>query len=113
MLNTHSHKEAYGINALLCLISLVSISWTGLAPYKLPRVLDSLLIYQQPSSTTLYYSHQRVSALIEIRLRNEIREITCVNALARVTHLASSGSSTMLNTHSHKEAYGITMLCCV
>ena len=44
---------------------------SGLAPYKLPRALDSLLIYQQPSSTTLYYSYLRVSVLIEIRLRNE------------------------------------------
>ena len=63
MLNTHSHKEAYGYsNALLCLVSLTSISWTGLAPYKLPRALVSLLLYQQPSSTTLYYSHQGMSA---------------------------------------------------
>ena len=58
MLNTHSHKEAYGINALLCLVGLTSISWTGLAPYRSPRALVSLLLYQQPSSTTLYYSYQ-------------------------------------------------------
>ena len=57
MLNTHGHKEAYGINALLCLVGLTSISWTGLALHKLPRALVSLLMYQQPSSTTLYYSH--------------------------------------------------------
>ena len=63
-------------NALLCLVSLASISWTGLAPYKLPRVLDSLLLYQQPSSTTLYYSYLGMPALIEIRLSNETREIT-------------------------------------
>ena len=81
MLNTHSHKEAYGINALLCLVSLVSISWTGLAPHKLPRVLDSLLFYQQPSSTTLYYSHQERSSLARVRLSNETGEITCVSML--------------------------------
>ncbi len=46
---------------------------SGLAPYNLPRALDSLLLYQQPSSTTLYYSYLRVSALIEIRLSNETR----------------------------------------
>jgi len=78
MLNTHSHKEAYGINALLCLISLVSISWTGLAPYKLPRALDSLLIYQQPSSTTLYYSYLGILTLIEVRSRNGAGGITDV-----------------------------------
>ena len=49
---------------------------SGLAPHKLPRALDSLLIYQQPSSTTLYYSYLGMPALIEIRLRNETREIT-------------------------------------
>ena len=77
MLNTHSHKEAYGYsNALLCLVSLTSISWTGLAPYKLPRALVSLLLYQQPSSTTLYYSYLGMLVLIEIRLRSETGEIT-------------------------------------
>ncbi len=30
---------------------------SGLAPYKLPRALDSLLIYQQPSSTISPYSY--------------------------------------------------------
>ena len=75
MLNTHSHEEAYGINALLCLISLVSISWTGLAPHKLPRALDGLLMYQQPSSITLYYSYQEHLFLTEARLRNETGEI--------------------------------------
>ena len=44
---------------------------SGLTPYKLPRALDSLLLYQQPSSTTLYYSYLGMPALIEIRLRNE------------------------------------------
>ncbi len=53
-----------------------SICWTGLAPHKLPRALVSLLMYQQPSSTTLYYSYQGMPALIEIRLRNETGEIT-------------------------------------
>ncbi len=82
MLNTHSHKEAYGINALLCLVSLVSISWTGLAPYKSPRALDSLLIYQQPSSTTLYYSYPGVLVLIKARPWNETREITDITFLS-------------------------------
>ena len=77
---------------------------SGLAPYKLPRALDSLLLYQQPSSTTLYYSYLGMPVLIEARLRNETREITCVNALARVAHLASSGSSTMLNAHNRKRS---------
>ncbi len=52
-------------------VRVVQVASSGLAPYKLPRALDSLLIYQQPSSTTLYYSYLRVSVLIEIRLRNE------------------------------------------
>ena len=54
---------------------------SGLAPYKLPRALDSLLIYQQPSSTTLYYSYLRMPALIEIRLSNETGEITDITFL--------------------------------
>ena len=42
MLNTHGHKENLMYNnALLCLVSLVSISWTGLAPHKLPRALEA------------------------------------------------------------------------
>ena len=60
---------------------------SGLAPYKLPRALDSLLLYQQPSSTTLYYSYLRVSALIEIRLSNETRGITHVSTVF-VNHIA-------------------------
>ena len=52
---------------------------SGLAPYKLPRALDSLLIYQQPSSTTLYYSYQERSSMTEARLRNEAGEITYVS----------------------------------
>ena len=67
---------------------------SGLAPHKPPRALDSLLIYQQPSSTTLYYSYQEHLFLTKARLRNETREITGVNTLVRVTHLASSGPST-------------------
>ena len=54
---------------------------SGLAPYKLPRALDSLLIYQQPSSTTLYYSYLRVSALIKVRPWNETGEITDITFL--------------------------------
>ena len=95
MLNAHNRKGSpRHDNALLCLVSLAGISWTGLATYKTPRAIAVKLLYQQSSSTTLYYSHLRVPALIEIRLRNETREITCVNALARVTHLASSGLAT-------------------
>ena len=88
---------------------------SGLAPYKSPRALDSLLLYQQPSSTTLYYSYPGMPALIEIRLRNEAGEITCVNALARAAHLASSGSSTMLSTHDRKgnQRHNNALLCLV
>ncbi len=75
---------------------------SGLAPYKSPRALDSLLLYQQPSSTTLYCSYLGMLCLIDGRPWNETGEITCVNALARVAHLASSGSSTILNVHNHK-----------
>ncbi len=59
-------------------VRAVQVVSSGLAPYKLPRALDSLLLYQQPSSTTLYYSYLGMPALIEIRLRNETREITYV-----------------------------------
>ena len=51
---------------------------SGLAPYKSPRALDSLLLYQQPSSTTLYYSYQEHLFLTKARLRNETGEITYV-----------------------------------
>ena len=40
--------------------------------------------------------------MTEAGLSNETGEITYVNALARVAHLASSGSSMMLNTHDRK-----------
>ncbi len=88
---------------------------SGLAPHKLPRALDSLLIYQQPSSTTLYYSYPGILTLIEVRSRNGAGEITCVNALARVTHLASSGSSTILNAHNRKGSprHNNALLCLV
>ena len=56
-----------------------------LAPYKLPRALDSLLLYQQPSSTTLYYSYLGMLALADVRLRNETGEITYVST-AFVNH---------------------------
>ena len=48
-----------------------SICWTGLAPHKLPRALVSLLMYQQPSSTTLYYSYQKHPSQTEAGLRSE------------------------------------------
>ena len=38
-------------------VRAVQVVSSGLAPYKLPRALASLLLYQQPSSTTLYYSY--------------------------------------------------------
>ena len=69
---------------------VVQVVSSGLAPYKLPRALDSLLIYQQPSSTTLYYSYLGMPVLIEARLRNETREITGVNTLARVAQQRTS-----------------------
>ena len=64
-------RKSYDIRA-------VQVVSSGLAPYKLPRALDSLLIYQQPSSTTLYYSYLGMPDLIEIRLRNEVGEIADV-----------------------------------
>ena len=65
---------------LNCIRIDLRICWVldRLAPYKLPRALDSLLLYQQPSSTTLYYSYLGIPTLIEIRLRNETGEITGV-----------------------------------
>ena len=54
---------------------------SGLAPYKLPRALDSLPIYQQPSSTTLYYSHQEYPSSTEVGLRNETGGITDITFL--------------------------------
>ena len=76
---------------------------SGLAPYKLPRALDSLLMYQQPSSTTLYYSYLRMLCLIDGRPWNETwGNYVHINALTRVTRLASSGSSMILNTHDRK-----------
>ena len=47
-----------------------------LAPHKLPRALVSLLLYQQPSSTTLYYSYLGMLCLIDGRPWNETGEIT-------------------------------------
>ena len=58
-----------------------SICWTGLAPHKLPRALVSLLMYQQPSSTTLYYSYLGILTSIEVRLSNETEEITDITFL--------------------------------
>ncbi len=54
---------------------------SGLAPHKLPRALDSLLIYQQPSSTTLYYSYLGRPASTEVKPRNETGEITDITFL--------------------------------
>ena len=75
---------------LNCIRIDLRICWVldRLAPYKLPRALDSLLIYQQPSSTTLYYSYLRASALIEVRPWNETGEITGI--LTRLSLVAQS-----------------------
>ena len=54
---------------------------SGLAPYKLPRALDSLLLYQQPSSTTLYYSYLGIPASTEVKPRNETGEIIDITFL--------------------------------
>ncbi len=56
--------SSYGIELPVRVVQVVS---SGLAPYKLPRALDSLLIYQQPSSTTLYYSYLETPYLIDGR----------------------------------------------
>ena len=53
---------------------------SDLATYKSPLAIVTLLLYQQPSSTTLYYSYQECLFLTKARLRNETREITCVSA---------------------------------
>ena len=68
---------------------------SGLAPYKLPRALVSLLIYQQPSSTTLYYSYLGMPVLVEIRLRNETGGIT------DITFLPPQRVSLVLHLHRH------------
>ena len=52
-----------------------------MAPYKLPRALVSLLMYQQPSSTTLYYSYLGMFVLIKVRPWNETGEITDITFL--------------------------------
>ncbi|RYC75043.1 hypothetical protein G52EAM_00633 [Candidatus Nanoperiomorbus periodonticus] len=58
MLNTHGRKgNLRHNNALLCLVSLTSISWTGLATYRTPRAIATKLLYQQSSSTTSPYSY--------------------------------------------------------
>ena len=61
---------------------------SGLAPYKLPRALGSLLLYQQPSSTTLYYSYLGMLCLIDGRPWNETGEITSI--LTRLSLVAQS-----------------------
>ena len=56
--------SSYNIELSVRVVQVVS---SGLAPYKLPRALDSLLIYQQPSLTTLYCSYLETSYLIDDR----------------------------------------------
>ena len=58
MLNANNHKRKLRYNnALLCLVSLTSISWTGLATYKTPLAIANLLLHQQSSSTISPYSY--------------------------------------------------------
>ena len=69
------HRAGVAQEELGCNMSLnytwvdLHICWVldRLAPYKLPRALDGLMIYQQPSSTTLYYSYLRRLYLIDGR----------------------------------------------
>ena len=56
--------SSYNIELSVRVVQVVS---SGLAPYKLPRALDSLLMYQQPSSTTLYCSYLETPYLIDGR----------------------------------------------
>ena len=56
--------SSYNIELPVRVVQVVS---SGLALYKLPRALDSLLMYQQPSSTTLYYSYLETPYLIDGR----------------------------------------------
>ena len=56
--------SSYNIELPVRVVQVVS---SGLAPYKLPRALDGLLLYQQPSSTTLYYSYLETPYLIDGR----------------------------------------------
>ena len=56
--------SSYNIELSVRVVQVVS---SGLAPYKLPRALVSLLLYQQPSSTTLYYSYLETPYLIDGR----------------------------------------------
>ena len=56
--------SSYNIELPVRVVQVVS---SGLAPYKPPRALGSLLLYQQPSSTTLYYSCLETPYLIDGR----------------------------------------------
>ena len=66
--------SSYSIELPVRAVQVVS---SGLAPYKLPRALDSLLIYQQPSSTTLYYSYLETPYLIDGRQEQWDKETIC------------------------------------
>ena len=56
--------SSYNIELSVRVVQVVS---SGLAPYKLPHALGSLLLYQQPSSTTLYCSYLETPYLIDGR----------------------------------------------
>ena len=64
---THSPIPVISLHIQSGLVRVVQVVSSGLTPYKLPRALASLLIYQQPSSTTLYYSYLETPYLIDGR----------------------------------------------
>ena len=54
---------------------------SDLATHKTPRAIANLPLYQQSSSTTLYYSYLGMSASTEVKPRNETGEITDITFL--------------------------------
>ena len=77
-----------------CIWIDLRIRWVldRLATHRSPRAIVNLLIYQQPSSTTLYYSYQEHLFLTKARLRNETGEIAscrikgCLSSFVCVSH---------------------------
>ena len=63
----------------LFFVRVAQVVSSDLATHKSPLAIVTLLLYQQSSSTTLYYSYQERLSLTEARLRNEAGEITCVS----------------------------------
>ncbi len=56
--------SSYNIELSVRAVQVVS---SGLATQRAPLAIASLLLYQQPSSTTLYYSHLETPYLIDGR----------------------------------------------